>query len=240
MSTILAGPYGQALATTAFAVAAYLIGGIPWSLLIGRWVAGIDLRTVGSGNLGATNVARTLGGRWGVTVFFLDFAKGAVPVLACALTSPMAWHDASLPFVAIAAFMGHLYSPYIGFKGGKGIATAAGAVTMMNPLVVPAEFVLFFAVALTTRYVSAGSIAIAVGYPITVFFLYPGRRVNLVFSFIVAAFVIWRHRANIGRIIRGEESKASWGIFKDKDVEAESPDDTDTEADDPASDEGEG
>jgi acyl phosphate:glycerol-3-phosphate acyltransferase len=202
------------LVAVALLVSGYAIGGIPWALLIGKWVKGIDLRTVGSGNLGATNVARSLGGTWAVLVFFLDFAKGMLPVAAAVILTPDANHDLLMMAGAVGAVLGHVYSPYIGFRGGKGIAVTAGATAVANPWCLLVGTVLFFAVALSTRRVSVGSLVIGIAYPPLVLLFYPGRPFNLAFSVAVCALVFWSHRANIGRLLRGEEQKVSWGIFK--------------------------
>ena len=192
----------------------YLLGGIPWALLIGKWVKGVDLRIIGSGNLGATNVARCLGGTWAVVVFFLDFAKGAVPPLVALLFTPAPNHDLLMIVAAMGAIVGHVYSPYIGFKGGKGIAVTAGAAAVTVPWCLLFGAVLFFAVSLTTRRVSAGSVAIAATFPFTAWFFYPAHPVTFVFAIAVCALVLWSHRTNIARLVRGEEPKVTWGIFK--------------------------
>jgi glycerol-3-phosphate acyltransferase PlsY len=202
-----------ALAAVALLVGGYIVGGIPWALLIGKWVKGVDLRTVGSGNLGATNVARNVGGAWAVAVFFLDFAKGALPV-AVATLSPETNHDLLMMAGAVGAVLGHVYSPYIRFRGGKGIAVTAGAAAVANPLCLIVGTVIFFAVGLSTRRVSLGSLTIGLAYPPLVWFLYPNRPINLAFSFAVCALVFWSHRSNIGRLLRGQEPKVSWGVFK--------------------------
>ena len=203
-----------ALYAVGFAVLAYLVGGVPFALLIGKWVKGIDLRTIGSGNLGATNVARNLGGTWAVIVFFLDMAKGALPVLLAVLLTPPANRDLVGFAAALGVILGHVYSPYIGFKGGKGIAVSAGIGAVLNPWSLLVCGLIFFALAISTRRVSVGSLAIGLSYPVTVLIFYPGRPLNFVFALAVGGFIWWSHRANIGRIARGEEPKVSWGIFK--------------------------
>ena len=200
----------------ALLVGGYVVGGIPWSLLIGRWVKGIDLRTIGSGNLGATNVARNVGGTWAVIVFFLDFAKGALPVALAVLFTPPANHDLLMMCGAVGAVLGHVYSPYIKFKGGKGIAVTAGAAAIATPWCLLFGAVIFFAVAISTRRVSIGSLTIGLAYPLLVWYLYPGRPLTLAFAVAVCALVWWSHRTNISRLVRGEEPKVSWGIFKDE------------------------
>jgi glycerol-3-phosphate acyltransferase PlsY len=202
------------MAAVALLAGGYLVGGIPWSLLIGKWVKGIDLRTIGSGNLGATNVARSLGGTWAVVVFFLDFAKGALPVAVALFFTPAANHDLLMMSGAVGAVLGHVYSPYIKFRGGKGIAVTAGAAAVANPWCLVVGTVLFFAVAVSSRRVSLGSLTIGLAYPFLVAYFYPGRPVSLAFAIAVCGLVWWSHRANIRRLVSGEEPKVSWGIFK--------------------------
>jgi len=195
-------------------VVAYLVGGIPWSLIIGKRFFGIDPRQHGSGNLGATNVLRTVGVRAAVVVLLLDIGKGALSVvvgmLFCPPTVTGNARDWVLIGVAMAAVLGHMYSPYIRFRGGKGVATAAGAVLVVMPLVWPILFLSFALVVALSRMVSLGSVIIAIEFPVLVWLLYPGRPAFQIFSVVAAVMVVFRHRSNIGRIYRGEESKISW------------------------------
>jgi acyl phosphate:glycerol-3-phosphate acyltransferase len=198
------------------AVVGYLIGGISWSLLIGKWVKGIDLREVGSGNLGATNVARNLGGTWAVVVFALDFAKAAFAAWLAGYVAPAGLQDWFLVVGGASAVVGHVYSPYIKFRGGKGIAASAGAAGVIIPWALLWGAVAFFIVAVSTRRVSLGSLTIAaVAVPLTLYF-YPGSLARLLFATVLAILIVWAHRPNIKRLIHGEEPKVSWGIFKDK------------------------
>jgi acyl phosphate:glycerol-3-phosphate acyltransferase len=203
------------------AVAAYLIGGIPWALVIGKSFYGIDVRAVGSGNLGATNVYRVLGRNAGLATFGLDALKGASAVLLARLVVPAstygdvpsaAWNLATWAEIvaAFAVILGHSYSPYIGFKGGKGVATAAGALCVLTPLVVPIELAVWFAVVWVTGMVSAGSVTIAALYPVLAYALYRDHPAIVLFALVGAGLVVWRHRANIARIARGEEATVSW------------------------------
>lgn len=205
-----------AMVASFIAASSYLVGGIPFALLIGKWVKGIDLRTVGSGNLGATNVARSLGGKWAVLVFFLDFAKGLAAVGLAVWLTPPAYHDVMGMAAALGAILGHVYSPYIKFKGGKGIAVSAGVGAMLTPWSFLWGGIAFFAFALSTRRVSVGSLVIGVSYPITVLIYYPGRPLNLLFAFAVWGFLWWNHRSNIVRLLKGTEPTVTWGIFKDQ------------------------
>lgn len=208
--------WSLALWSIALAAFGYLLGGIPWALIIGKRVAGVDLRTVGSGNLGATNVARTLGGKWAVAVFFLDALKGAIPVTLALALAPRELHDWFMVLGAVSAIMGHIYSPYIRFKGGKGIAVTAGAAGVMNPWCLLFGTIAFFLVAVSTRRVSLGSLTIGLVYPPLTLWFYPGRPLNLTFTIIVTGIIFWSHRANIRRLLAGQEPKVSWGVFRDR------------------------
>jgi acyl phosphate:glycerol-3-phosphate acyltransferase len=194
-------------------VLAYLLGGIPWALVIGRRFYGIDLREHGSGNLGATNVFRVLGARAGAVTLLLDAFKGAAAVLASALLVNASYGVAARDWTAVAAMLvavlGHSYSPYIRLRGGKGVATSAGALFVLMPLAATISLFIFIAVTATSRMVSLGSLVIALAFPVLVLTLYPDSPSLVSVSFVLAAVVIWRHRANIVRIVRGEESKIS-------------------------------
>ena len=196
-------------------VAAYLIGAIPFALIIAKRFYGVDVREHGSGNLGATNVLRVLGAKAALATFALDIAKGAAAVGVAVLAHPPgispAAHDWVLISTMIAAVLGHSYSPYVRFTGGKGVATAAGALLVITPLAWPILFGTFVLVIVITRLVSLGSIVIAIQFPFLMLLLYGDRTAFVVLSFAVAGLVIWRHRSNIGRIWRGEEARISIG-----------------------------
>ncbi|MDD5718831.1 MAG: glycerol-3-phosphate 1-O-acyltransferase PlsY [Candidatus Krumholzibacteria bacterium] len=201
-------------------ILAYLVGSIPFSLVIGRRVKGIDLREHGSGNLGATNVYRTLGPGWGGMCLLLDVAKGVAAVLA--MTAVVhAWPDGeSMPLrltgdmyrilAGLVAVLGHSFSPFAGFRGGKGIATSFGVFLVLEPFPVLFAFAVFLAVFFATRIVSLGSLSAAAVFPWAVLlFEYrspkPFSKTLIVFSFLMAALVVWRHRANIQRLRDGTE-----------------------------------
>lgn len=192
----------------------YLVGGIPWALIVGRRFYGIDPREHGSGNLGATNVFRVLGFRAGLAVAALDIAKGALAVALAMLVFPAEItgnaRDWLLISVAMAAVVGHSFSPYIRFRGGKGVATAAGAIAVMTPMAWPILFVTFVVVAAASRMVSLASIVVAFEFPLLTWLLYGNRPALVVFSVVAAGLVIIRHWSNMGRILRGEENKISW------------------------------
>jgi glycerol-3-phosphate acyltransferase PlsY len=204
-------------------LAAYLLGSIPFSLIIGKRVKGIDLREHGSGNLGATNVYRNLGAWWGGLCLVLDMAKGLLAVLMVSLVAAATAGDAgTLPLGlpddvyrilgAVMAILGHSFSPFAGFKGGKGIATTFGAFLILEPFPILIAFGVFLAVFFATRIVSLGSISAAAVFPWAVL-IFEIRSDNahstvlIVFSFVLALLVIWRHRANIKRLQSGTESR---------------------------------
>ncbi|MDZ4169024.1 MAG: glycerol-3-phosphate 1-O-acyltransferase PlsY [Coriobacteriia bacterium] len=203
-----------AIRIVAVLVASYLIGGIPWALIIGKSVYHIDLRTCGSGNLGATNVFRELGARAALFTLFLDAFKGVVAVLVAGFIVPSSvWTPTTSEWVAVgamaAAVVGHSYSPYIRLSGGKGVATSAGALFVLTPAAAFIELLVFALVVSTSRIVSLGSIAVALTYPLLTLRLYPDNRPTQITVTALAALVLWRHRANIVRIARGEERKIS-------------------------------
>jgi len=185
--------------------AAYLVGGIPFGYLIGR-LRGIDVRTVGSKNIGATNVFRTVGKKWGLLAFACDVLKGLLPTLAAkAFGGPALW-------VGVACVVGHMLTPYMKFKGGKGVATAFGMLLGLIPGTVGAAFALFAAVFALSHYISLGSCSAALFLAVAVWFPIFGAEgaANLpqcVLVTLIALFVIWKHRANIGRLVKGTENK---------------------------------
>lgn len=195
-------------------VVGYLVGGIPWSLIVGKKFYNVDPRDHGSGNLGATNVLRTLGVRAAAVVLALDIGKGALAVAVAMLFCPPsvtgAARDWLLIGVAMTSVLGHTYSPYIRFKGGKGVATAAGAIAVVMPHVWLPLLFTFVAVVAVSRMVSLGSVLVAIEFPLLVMWVYQGRTAFLIFAVVAASFVIYRHRQNIVRISRGEESRLSW------------------------------
>ncbi len=189
-------------------VLSYAAGSIPFAWLAGKG-AGVDLRLQGSGNLGATNVFRVLGWKVGIAVFLADALKGALPVL---LLPPRisTTTDTTLWAIAcgIAAIAGHVRPIFLGLrKGGKGVATAAGVFLALAPVPMLVSFAVFVAIVLATGYVSLGSLVSAVLLP-SLLVATQGVRAPLVgVSVLVALFVFWTHRANIGRLRRGEEHR---------------------------------
>ncbi len=185
-------------------IASYVVGGIPFGLLVARWVAGIDVRLHGSGNIGATNVYRVVGWRAGIMVWLLDVGKGLAPVLAArAIALGTEWQIAA----GLAAVVGHSFSPFLKFRGGKGAATSFGVMLgVMWPVGVIALAVWAVVIGLT-GYVSLGTIIGAVSLTPSTLLIYPGDRARLAFAVGAALLTIARHRSNIRRLIDGTESR---------------------------------
>lgn len=185
--------------------ASYLLGAFPTSYVAGKLVRGIDLREHGSKNLGATNVYRLLGWKVAIPVGLVDIAKGAVPVW---LVAPQASPSTLFALgCGATAVLGHMFSVFVGFKGGKGVATAAGAMLGLMPLATLAVFAVWIAVVRLTGYVSLGSILAAALFPLSVWVLQPARRDLLWLVALVAATIVWMHRANIRRLLAGTENR---------------------------------
>ncbi len=193
---------------------AFLLGAIPFGYLAGR-MRGIDLRAHGSGNIGATNTLRVLGIPTGIVVLLLDVLKGFAPVLVAgrldgggATTGANGW---VLVGAGLAAILGHTFSPFLRFKGGKGVATSLGVLIGLSPLVAGLALGVFLLVVVVTRYVSLGSILAALAQALVFWFpLFGGRAAPLPFrllGLLAAAFVIFKHRGNIERLRKGTEAR---------------------------------
>lgn len=181
---------------------AYLLGSIPTGLLLGK-LYGIDVRQEGSGNIGATNLYRTVGRKVGIWTLFGDCLKGFLPVLLAwklGLAEPMqAW-------IGLAAFCGHVFSIFLLFKGGKGVATALGVYLALAPLALLWALALFVILVAVWRYISMGSVAAAAVMPVIIFFR-PHTPQLLIATALISAIVIVKHHGNIGRLVAGTESK---------------------------------
>lgn len=204
-------------------VASYLLGSIPAAYIAGK-AKGVDLRKHGSGNLGATNVIRVLGARIGLTVFAFDMAKGAIPVAVFSRYVPASIAPFGDPTITailcgVAAIIGHVRPIYLKFgKGGKGVATAAGVFVALAPVETLLTLIVFAVVLLSSGFVSLGSLMSATMLPILLGITVSVRSPIFIISLVVAVFVFWTHRANIGRLRRGEEHR-----FGKKGVPAKRP-----------------
>ena len=200
---------------TVMLVLAYLIGATPTSYLAGRLGRGIDLRHHGSKNLGATNVYRVLGWAYAIPVGLIDMAKGVVPV---AILGPWsngpAWFTVAL---GLAAVLGHMYSPYVQFRGGKGVATAAGMFLALAPLAVVISIPIWAATLWLSGYVSVASVAVAVFFPLWVWITAAGQPYTFWASVVLALLIVYAHRANIRRLRDGTENRfqTRQGVVRD-------------------------
>ena len=186
---------------------AYLLGATPTSFWVGRAFFGVDLREKGSGNLGATNAYRILGWKAALPVAVFDVFKGWLPVWLFPQihgAAPWSWTLA----YAGAAIVGHVFSFWVRFKGGKGMATSTGAFLALSPWAVLAGLGVWLSVVFTTRIVSLGSMVAALALPLATYFLpHQGGNPLVGFTTALAAFVIWAHRSNVHRLLRGEENR---------------------------------
>jgi acyl phosphate:glycerol-3-phosphate acyltransferase len=183
---------------------AYVLGSVPTGFLLG-YLAGVDVRSAGSGNVGATNVARVAGKWLGFLTLLFDAAKGFVPVF---IALQMGFGAAVAGGAALAAFLGHLYPVFLKFRGGKGVATALGALLALAPAAIAVLLAVFLVVALATRIVSLASIVAAGSAPVAAWLLgYPQSVVGV--TLLMAVLIIWRHRENIRRLRAGSERRFS-------------------------------
>jgi acyl phosphate:glycerol-3-phosphate acyltransferase len=187
-------------------MASYLVGAIPTSHLVSRSFAKIDLRQHGSGNLGATNLYRVLGWKYAIPVGLFDIAKGAIPVLVFA--PRVSGSELYALACGVAAIVGHVFSVFVGFKGGKGVATAAGVMLALTPLALGVAAAVWGIVLMLTGYVSLASIAAAAVLPLAVYLLEPPDNPELLWmDVVIAAGVIVLHRRNIQRLLKGTENR---------------------------------
>ena len=193
--------------------AAYLLGSIPFGLLLGKMFGAADIRKEGSGNIGATNVARVAGPAAGILTLLLDAAKGAFAVVLAARFS-----EQSATWIMIAglcALIGHCFPIWLGFHGGKGVATAAGVFLVLCPLAFLGAVILFALVVVYWRFVSLGSISAAAAMPLLVYFFWaPHHAPPYVVTFGslgAALLIVYKHDANIQRLVQGDEPKFSFG-----------------------------
>lgn len=182
---------------------AYLLGSVPFSFLVARFFGVPDVREVGSGNVGATNVMRSAGKAAGILAFALDASKGAIAALAA---QRLASGPVLPPLAAAAAVLGHMFPLWLGFRGGKGVATGAGAFLPLAPLATAAAISAFVLTALATRYVSLGSVVGTLTLA-TAAFLTGAHPAVAWSATVIGALVVFKHRANLERIVRGTESR---------------------------------
>jgi acyl phosphate:glycerol-3-phosphate acyltransferase len=197
------------------AAVGYLLGSCPTGLLICN-ALGVDIRKQGSGNIGATNVLRVVGKKWGYTVFALDALKGLLAVLIAFAVSRWITPEARRPeliaiVAGIACVLGHTFPVWLRFHGGKGVATSAGVLLGLMPIAVLSVFVIWLLLFQISRYVSVASIGAAAALPVFVA-IYLHLRilkgpVLLPFSILIATVVVWRHRSNVRRLFQGEEER---------------------------------
>lgn len=184
-------------------IVAYLIGSIPFGYLIVRGKIGADIRETGSGGTGATNVSRRAGKVAGVVTLLLDALKGSAAVLVAAKLTHSDWWIAA---AAIAVLVGHIFPVWLGFRGGKGVATGAGVFLVLAPMALLCAGVLFLAIVVATRYVSLGSMIAAAMIPVFTW-LQSDSHPLLVAAVVGALLIVFAHRGNIGRLARGTESR---------------------------------
>lgn len=191
--------------TISLAVLAYVLGSVPFGLVFAKTFCGIDPRTAGSGNVGATNVARLCGFKWGALTLVCDVLKGFLPVLVCRLQLAEQAPYLYL-FAAFAAVAGHMFSLFLGFKGGKGVATTVGVFLAAAPVQLVVAGIVCLLVIWRSGYVSAGSLSMMAVLPLL--FLFRGAWSLLLLSLVIGGLVVYAHRENIVRLLRGEEK--SW------------------------------
>jgi len=225
------GPFPLIRAIAFGPVLFFLIGSIPFGYLVGR-LKGVDLRKQGSGNIGATNVGRVLGKKCAALVFALDFLKGFLPLFLLNHTiygwvwrkiiEPYGWFQLNIynwpdtPLLmqlmivlGLLLVIGHDYTPWLRFKGGKGIATSAGVLAFLTPAVLAVSLTAWIILVAVTRVISIASLAACVALPLASLLFYPGQKALFVFTFLLGLLGIWRHRGNIARLRLGTEPR--WG-----------------------------
>jgi glycerol-3-phosphate acyltransferase PlsY len=199
-------------AGVAVLIVAYLIGGIPFGLILVRLMTGKDVRAAGSGNIGATNVMRTTGKAAGILTLLLDGAKGWLAVyLAARFTGGnIVWISAA----AVAVIGGHVFSPYLKFAGGKGVATFTGAFLFLTPATLAVLVILFVAAVSYQRYISFGSVFCALVFPLGVWLIERPALPVMLAAVFASALVIYKHRGNIERLLAGTENRFAWSSRK--------------------------
>jgi glycerol-3-phosphate acyltransferase PlsY len=190
---------------------AYLLGSIPFGYLVAR-AKGIDIRSVGSGNIGATNAMRVLGKPAGIFVLLMDMLKGLAAVWLCAeilqrMNIPAAEVQTARVIAGISVVLGHNYTCWLRFKGGKGIATTGGAFLALAPWAVLVAIVVFILLVLLTKYVSVGSIGTAIALPTTIWVMTPNDLFLCIVATLLGVMAIYKHKSNIQRLLAGTENR---------------------------------
>jgi glycerol-3-phosphate acyltransferase PlsY len=182
----------------------YLLGSVPTGVLLTKFFSKVDPRKVGSKNIGATNIFRTAGKALGILTLVGDVLKGMIPI---GIAIQLGVSDLWIAIAGLSAFLGHIFPIFLGFKGGKGVATALGVYVMISPIAVLIEFLLFAGMVWRWRYISLGSISCAMTIPILIAFFRSESQAYFMLSFIIAALILYRHQSNISRLLQGTESK---------------------------------
>ena len=182
----------------------YLLGSVPTGVLLTKFFSKVDPRKVGSKNIGATNIFRTAGKALGILTLVGDVLKGMIPI---GIAIQLGVSDLWIAIAGLSAFLGHIFPIFLGFKGGKGVATALGVYVMISPIAVLIEFLLFAGMVWRWRYISLGSISCAATIPILIAFFRSESQAYFMLSFIIAALILYRHQSNISRLLQGTESK---------------------------------
>jgi glycerol-3-phosphate acyltransferase PlsY len=205
-----------------FALAAYLLGSVPFGKLVAKRVSHVDITALGSGNIGAANVAREIGLKWGLLTLALDMLKGFIPVvLFSTWASQMKGdYDIAMSMVCLSSFLGSQFSLFLRFRGGKGVGTAAGIYLAISPLSCLLALLLFFLIVYKWTFISLGSIVSASSMPFLLIFFGKAPPPVVVASFLMAASICFRHRENILRLVKGEETKWRKEAAKPEDQEA--------------------
>jgi len=190
-----------------FPIASYLVGAVPFGLMVGR-VAGVDVRSSGSGNIGATNVTRLLGKKLGLITLVLDCLKGFLPIfIASRLLHDGPYRELILLLCGVLAVVGHMFPVYLGFKGGKGVATGLGVFLFLSPVAIGISTVVFFGSVILTGFVSVGSLLASGLFPLWLWL--SGESGGAIAAGAVIALLIWgKHHENIARLLKGQEK--SW------------------------------
>lgn len=189
-------------------VASYLLGAIPFGLCLGLWLKRVDIRQEGSKNIGATNAMRILGKPLGITAFVLDLAKGVVPILVLVPLATSEEHAALARLACgAAAVLGHCFPVYLGFRGGKGVATGCGAIVAVEPLVFVIGGGVWIITLLGFRMVGLASMTMGTTFPLAAWWLRPEDGPFLIGCALLATLIWIRHRANLGRMLRGVEPR---------------------------------